>query len=134
MKISRFISVAVALLACLPSFAAMPSDTLSVSDGVRLSETSVEGMISGRFAGVEVVFSDDAPGRIADVRIRGVSSSAIGGSPLYVIDGFRVDADHVRFLSLSQIEKIEVLKDMGAVALYGADGANGVILITTRNG
>lgn len=134
MKISRFISIAVALLATMPSFATMPSDTLSVTDAVRLSETSVEGMIAGRFAGVEVVFSDDASGRIADVRIRGVASSTLGGSPLYVVDGFRVDADYVRFLSLSQIEKIEVLKDMSAVALYGADGANGVILITTRNG
>lgn len=134
MKISRFISTAVALLACLPSFATMSSDTLSVNDVARISQTSVEGLIAGRFAGVEVVLSDDAPGRIADVRIRGAASSSLGGGPLYVIDGFRVDADQVRFLSLSQIEKIEVLKDMSAVSLYGADGANGVILITTRSG
>lgn len=92
--------------------------------------TDVASMLQGQVSGVSVGTSSQ-PGSIANIRIRGVGSfSSVG--PLYVIDGMIVnDANN---LNPNEIETMQVLKDASAAAIYGARGANGVILITTKKG
>ncbi|MCM1110788.1 MAG: TonB-dependent receptor [Clostridium sp.] len=92
--------------------------------------TDIASMLQGQVSGVSVATSSQ-PGNIASVRIRGVGSfSSVG--PLYVIDGMIVnDANN---LNPNEIENMQVLKDASAAAIYGARGANGVILITTKKG
>jgi TonB-dependent starch-binding outer membrane protein SusC len=91
----------------------------------------VEELFAGRFPGVEVA---KPPGGGITVRIRG-SSTVVGDSePLYIIDGARVQSGPggLLFLDPNDIKKIEVLKDIGSTSFYGSEGANGVILITTK--
>lgn len=92
--------------------------------------TDIASMLQGQVSGVSVATSSQ-PGNIASIRIRGVGSfSSVG--PLYVIDGMIVnDANN---LNPNEIENMQVLKDASASAIYGARGANGVILITTKKG
>ncbi|GHT12705.1 SusC/RagA family TonB-linked outer membrane protein [Bacteroidia bacterium] len=82
-------------------------------------------------AGVNVTTSG-APGSGADIRIRGVGSFSNVG-PLYVVDGMILDGSQREF-NVSDIESMQVLKDASATALYGARGANGVIIVTTKKG
>ena len=105
-----------------------------------LPVTSVEQVLQGRAAGVQVVQNSGAPGGAFTVRIRGGNSMRGGNDPLYVVDGFPVSAggDEGRSimstLSPGDIESIEILKDASATAIYGARGANGVVIITTKRG
>ncbi len=71
------------------------------------------------------------PGAAAEVRIRGVGT-VNGAAPIYVVDG--VITDDISFLSPNDIEQTEILKDASATAIYGSRGANGVVIVTTRNG
>ena len=101
-------------------------------DAIHADGQSMEELFSGRFPGVEV--SKAAGGGIS-IRIRG-SNTILGSSdPLYIIDGARVQSGPggLLFLDPNDIVKIEVLKDIGSTSIYGSEGANGVILITTRN-
>ncbi len=94
--------------------------------------TNVSQALQGRVPGVEVSFNTNAPGEAARVRIRGISSINSSLDPLYVVDGvIGVDANS---LNPNDIASVEVLKDASATAIYGARGANGVIIITTRRG
>ena len=94
--------------------------------------SSVAGALGGQIAGVQITSTDGTPGAGFNINIRGVGSLTGDSSPLYIVDGFQVDdIDH---LSNSDIESIEVLKDASSSAIYGARGANGVILITTKQG
>lgn len=86
--------------------------------------------LQGKVAGVEVV-SDAAPGGAPQIRIRGVSSFT-NSNPCYVVDGLIVDG--IAFINPSEIESMQVLKDASATAIYGSRGANGVIIITTKQG
>ncbi|QZT37317.1 TonB-dependent receptor [Halosquirtibacter xylanolyticus] len=112
--------------------------------------TSVQHMLSGKAAGVKVTQNDAQPGGAISITVRGAASVGAGNSPLYIIDGFPV-ADGVdpntgsnrytvgtrsplNSINPNDIESIEVLKDASATAIYGARAANGVILITTKNG
>lgn len=101
---------------------------------------SLQSAIAGRMAGVEVTQADNGPGAGINVKIRGGSSLTSGNQPLYVIDGFPIIPDDdpmsnpLADLSPTQIESIEVLKDASATAIYGAQGSNGVIIITTKLG
>lgn len=98
----------------------------------RTSPTTLADMIDGRFAGVEV--RRLAAGGVS-IRIRGQRSLKGDGEPLYVIDGIPQHpgiAGVLSDLDPRDIDRIEVLKDAGATAAYGARGANGVILIITR--
>lgn len=109
--------------------------------------TSIEKMLQGQVAGVVVSESSEPGGGIA-VSIRGTNSMLGGTQPLYVIDGIPIDSmsdaqgnggagqsqSSISFLNPNDIEKMEVLKDAAATAVYGARGANGVILITTKSG
>ncbi|MFC4871684.1 SusC/RagA family TonB-linked outer membrane protein [Negadavirga shengliensis] len=89
--------------------------------------------LSGRAAGVQVIQNTGAPGSPISVRIRGTNSIQGGNEPLYVIDGFPFSGNPTN-LNNFDIESIEVLKDASATAIYGSRGANGVVLITTKQG
>ena len=92
---------------------------------------SLSNALQGQVAGVTVNSLTGRPGAGAEVRIRGVGT-VNGANPIYVVDG--VIADDINFLSTNDIEHIEVLKDASATAIYGARGANGVIIVTTKSG
>ena len=107
---------------------------------------SVDQALQGNVAGLTISNSSGTPGSVADIRIRGISSITAGNEPLYVVDGVPVNNGNVSAstatssisalaaIDQSTIESITVLKDASATAQYGARGANGVILITTKGG
>lgn len=95
--------------------------------------TNVLQALAGRAAGVQVIQNTGAPGAAISVRIRGTNSIQGGNEPLYVIDGFPFSGNPTQ-LNNYDIESIEVLKDASATAIYGSRGANGVVLITTKQG
>ena len=106
---------------------------------------SIESLLQGQAAGV-VINESSEPGGGIGVSIRGVNSMLGGTQPLYVLDGIPVDQisdaqgnggsgnakSSLGFINPNDIEKIEILKDAAATAIYGARGANGVVLITTK--
>ncbi|MET0392087.1 MAG: TonB-dependent receptor, partial [Chitinophagaceae bacterium] len=94
---------------------------------------NVINALQGRAAGVQVQQNNGAPGGSVSVRIRGTNSILGGNEPLYVVDGFPYPGNPT-FLQPGDIESMEILKDASSIALYGSRGANGVILITTKNG
>ncbi|WP_163214032.1 TonB-dependent receptor [Bacteroides sp. 519] len=115
--------------------------------------TSVDQLLLGKSAGVNVVQNSGEPGGGFSINIRGASSVNAGNSPLYVIDGIPIDNSRpiesgsivgfsanrsprnpLSSINPSDIASIEILKDASATAIYGSRGANGVILITTKNG
>lgn len=94
---------------------------------------SVEGLLQGRAAGLQVVNSSQDPGASSTVRIRGGSSLNGSNAPLIVVDGFPLgDAGNLKQINPTDIVNIEVLKDASASAIYGSRGANGVIMVTTK--
>ncbi|GAA0878163.1 TonB-dependent receptor [Algoriphagus jejuensis] len=95
--------------------------------------TNVLQSLNGRAAGVQVIQNNGAPGGGVSVRIRGANSIQGDNDPLYVIDGFPFSGNPTN-LNNSDIASIEILKDASATAIYGSRGANGVVLITTKNG
>ncbi|WP_439583430.1 SusC/RagA family TonB-linked outer membrane protein [Dyadobacter bucti] len=96
---------------------------------VGVSNTSQ--LLQGKIAGVQVVNNSGVPGAGAQIVVRGTGSFT-SASPLYVIDGIQSDATMFNSLSPYDIEYISVLKDASSVAIYGAQGANGVVVVTTR--
>ncbi len=94
--------------------------------------TNVTSALAGQVAGVQLVSANGAPGSNPTIRIRGISSINAGNSPLIVVDGVPYDGD-MNNIAPSDIENMTVLKDAASNALYGARGANGVIMITTKN-
>ena len=89
--------------------------------------------LQGAAAGVLVTQQDGAPDANAAIRIRGVGTINGDASPLYVVDGVQVGTN-ANFVNPSDIERIEILKDASATAIYGSAGANGVVMITTKHG
>ena len=96
--------------------------------------SNVTSTLAGTVAGVQSSSSTGQPGELSDIRIRGIGSMNASNKPLYVIDGMPADDDLVASISNSDIESVTVLKDAASNALYGARGANGVVLITTKRG
>ena len=92
---------------------------------------NLDQALQGRAAGVTVNSSSGQPGAAAEVRIRGIGT-VNNSAPIYVVDG--VILDDISFLSPNDIESTEILKDASATAIYGSRGANGVIIVTTKNG
>ncbi|WP_222538709.1 SusC/RagA family TonB-linked outer membrane protein [Pedobacter polysacchareus] len=90
--------------------------------------------LAGRVAGVQVSSTDGQPGNELNIIVRGANSVTQDNAPLYVIDGFPMEASAANSINNEEIESIEVLKDASATAIYGARGANGVVLITTKKG
>lgn len=127
------------------------------------SATSVDQMMQGKVAGVQITQTSGAPGGNVNVLIRGISSITGGNSPLYVVDGYAIGTggggsdlstfaansysasniasssgtnrvNPLTTINPSDIESIQVLKDASATAIYGSRGANGVVIITTKRG
>lgn len=90
--------------------------------------------LAGRMAGVQVSSSEGGPGAGIDITIRGGNSLTGSNSPLWVIDGFPVEDPNTFSLDPKDIEQMQVLKDASATAIYGARGANGVIIVETKKG
>lgn len=127
------------------SVAKISADVFSLT-----TEPTLDGALSGTVAGLNVTASSGQPGAASNVRIRGGNSVNASNEPLYVIDGFIYYKDAsssktglgaiesslnpLSTINPSDIESIEVLKDISATAIYGSRGANGVILITTKKG
>ncbi len=95
--------------------------------------SNISNAIAGNVAGVQGFSSNGQPGSGSSIRIRGVGSMSAGNAPLYVVDGIPFDGD-ISSINNNDVENITVLKDAASAALYGARGANGVIMITTRRG
>ncbi len=105
------------------------------ADEITKRQTSnVTDALAGQIAGVQGLSTSGQPGTTSKIRIRGIGSMASSNAPLYVIDGVPANDDAVSTLSNNDIESVTVLKDAASNALYGARGANGVILITTKRG
>ncbi|MBV6425550.1 MAG: TonB-dependent receptor SusC [Haliscomenobacter sp.] len=102
---------------------------------------SPEQLLQGKVAGVNVTSASGEPGSALNFSIRGPGGVRTGSTPLFVIDGLALDnsgtggsTNPLAFLNPQDIEAIDVLKDASATAIYGARGANGVVLITTKRG
>jgi TonB-linked SusC/RagA family outer membrane protein len=102
---------------------------------------SLSNALSGKIQGVNVSINSGRPGGRANIRIRGNTSVSIANDPLYVIDGVIMHAaglangsTPIDYINPNDIQSVEVLKDASATAIYGARGANGVILVTTKRG
>lgn len=123
--------------------------SISEADFKKTPVVSLDNGLRGRAAGVQVTSTSNQPGGATSIRIRGSNSVNTGSEPLYVIDGFPILNDNsstaggstvgpkLNALSLinpNDIVSIEVLKDASAAAIYGARGANGVVLVTTKKG
>ena len=125
-----------------------------IDDAVAARATSLDQLLSGRAAGVSVISGNAAPGGAVKIRIRGTGSLRGDSEPLYVVDGSIIQTDVMNdplqsygqnkgnasidnqnplsMINPQDIQSIEVLKDASATAIYGSQGANGVVLITTR--
>ena len=89
--------------------------------------------LTGKLAGVQVTTSEGAPGADVVIRIRGGGSITQDNAPIYIVDGIQVE-NALSMISPQDIASIDVLKDASTTAIYGARGANGVVIITTKNG
>lgn len=123
--------------------------SVSAEELTRTAPVSLDQALQGRAAGVQVTQVSGRPGGETSIRIRGSSSINAGNEPLYVVDGMLITSDNgqtnaggtagsglngLSSISPSDIERIEILKDASATAMYGSRGANGVVLITTKRG
>lgn len=107
----------------------------NMGDLLKSSTPSFDQALAGRLAGVQVSSAEGAPGSTMNIVIRGANSINGENTPLYVIDGFPVeDPQAASTINPNDIESIDVLKDASATAIYGARGANGVVMITTKKG
>lgn len=150
MKTGKALGIAAATAGCVgcayPPVSSAPSSahphgitasavsTVSAEDVRGIPAAQVEELLEGRSAGVQVI---RLPGGGVSVRIRGRSSIYGDNEPLYVIDGMPVEVTTghgLSWLNPGDIQRIEILKDASATAVYGMRGANGVVLITTRHG
>jgi TonB-linked SusC/RagA family outer membrane protein len=125
------------------------TSAIATFDARKLEErpiARVDQALVGQLAGVQVKQTSGVPGRPFSIQVRGAGSISAGNEPLYVIDGFPLEtvgaSANGRFgsgnpldnINPNDIEKIEVLKDAAAAAIYGSRAANGVVLITTKRG
>ncbi|MFT4093209.1 MAG: TonB-dependent receptor [Niabella sp.] len=107
---------------------------VNIDQMVKAPVSSLDQALAGRVAGVNVTATDGQPGDALNIVIRGNNSLTYSNAPLYVIDGFPMEDFNTSSLNMNDIESIDVLKDASATAIYGARGANGVVIITTKRG
>jgi len=107
--------------------------SISAKDLKDIPLNSAEEALAGKLAGVQVTGSEGSPDAQVQIRVRGGGSITQDNSPLYVVDGIIID-NALSTLSPQDIQSIDVLKDASATAIYGARGANGVVIITTKGG
>ena len=107
----------------------------------QMNPTSIDQVLQGRAAGVQMTQNSGMPGGGSSIQIRGLNSINGTNEPIYVIDGVTISGDTgtqtdnaLSSINPSDIESMEILKDASATAIYGAQGANGVIIITTKSG
>jgi TonB-dependent starch-binding outer membrane protein SusC len=89
--------------------------------------------MQGKVAGVDIT-SNERPGQVGSINIRGVRSLTASNSPLFVVDGIPLSTGGIDYLNPNDIESIDVLKDASATAIFGSRGANGVVIVTTKQG
>ena len=94
--------------------------------------SNVSEAMTGKLAGVSITTTEGSPDADIKIRVRGGGSLSQDNSPLYIVDGFEVSS--ISDIAPSEIESIDVLKDASSTAIYGARGANGVIIVTTKSG
>ena len=104
---------------------------VSAEDLENVIPTRVDNLLKGKASGVTITSSSGQPGAGTRINIRGIGTIN-DASPLYVVDGMPVG--NIDYLNPTDIASIEVLKDAASAAIYGTKGANGVILVTTKNG
>lgn len=105
--------------------------SISAKEFERPGLMRADEVLQGKAAGVTVMSNSGQPGEGLTVRIRGIGTNG-NATPLYIVDG--MSSDNIEFLNPRDIESIEVLKDAASSAIYGARGANGVVMITTKKG
>jgi len=110
------------------AIAKVDGDDLRKSADMRVTQA-----LQGKTAGVVISSNSGQPGDNVSIRIRGIGTNG-DAEPLYIVDGLPMSGEGIDFLSPGDIESIEVLKDAASSAIYGARGANGVVLITTKTG
>jgi TonB-linked SusC/RagA family outer membrane protein len=108
--------------------------SVSMDNVMKAPVTNFDQALTGRVAGVVVTTKDGSLGAEANIVIRGNNSLTQSSAPLYIIDGFPSESSMATSLGSADIETIDILKDASATAIYGARGANGVIVITTKKG
>ncbi len=107
---------------------------VNMKDLQKAPVSSFEEALAGRVAGVQVTSQDGQPGAGINIVMRGNNSVTGDNSPLFVIDGFPLEGPNNNAINVNEIESIDFLKDASATAIYGARGANGVVIITTKRG
>ena len=107
--------------------------TLKSDDIIKRQVSSALNALTGAVSGVQVTAYNGQPGTDPTIRIRGVGSMSANSKPLYVVDGVPYDGN-ITNINPSDIESMNVLKDASASAIYGSRGANGVVIITTKQG
>lgn len=118
--------------------------TMSAKEIVDVPATSIDKILGGKLAGVQVSQNSGQPGSTSQIRIRGISSINAGSEPLYVVDGVPIMSGEDAYftntnnplasINPNDIANVTVLKDAAAASIYGSRAANGVILITTKSG
>lgn len=98
-----------------------------------ISAEMITQSLTSRLAGVDITTASGQPGLSSTIRIRGTSSLNGNNEPLFVVDGMPMSREALSNFNTNDIESITILKDAGATAIYGSRGANGVVLITTKN-
>jgi TonB-linked SusC/RagA family outer membrane protein len=89
--------------------------------------------MQGKVAGVDIT-SNERPGQVGSINIRGVRSLTASNTPLFVVDGIPLTTGGIDYINPNDIESIDVLKDASATAIFGSRGANGVVIVTTKQG
>lgn len=107
--------------------------SVSSKDIASVPISDVTQALSGKVAGVQVMRSQGSPDADISIKVRGGTSITQSNEPLYIIDGFPSE-DGLKGIEASDIASIDILKDASSTAIYGARGANGVILVTTKGG
>lgn len=106
---------------------------VSAEDLKTSKDLRIEQAMQGRTAGVIIMNENGQPGSNLTIRIRGTGTNG-NNDPLFLVDGLPMDKQGLNYLSPSDIESLEVLKDAASAAIYGTRGANGVVIITTKKG
>ena len=132
MTMKKFIITILAMLFASGIHAQEAKTVIYEDDLINRSVTDAGAALHGKAAGLLVLNMSGAPGETARLRLRGFTTDTGNGGPLLIVDGLKVE--NIQHLDPAMIEKVEILKDAAATALYGIQGGNGVIRITTKKG
>lgn len=107
---------------------------VSSKDIIEKPTANILESVQGKVSGLQVYTSSGEPGAISSLRLHGAGSLGASSSPMYILDGVPVAAGFIQSLNPSDFESVQILKDAAATSIYGARAANGVVLITTKEG